>query len=251
MKEKLLEILVCPKCKNELDLTIVTRENNEIKEGNLICGSCNTEYLISNWIPRFVKSDKYVDNFSLEWNLHRETQLDSISGTNESEQTFKSKTGFDLKKLKNKLVLDVGCGSGRFTEVVEKYGGAVVGIDLSFSVDAAFKNLGFKENVHIIQADIFDLPFREGIFDYIFSIGVLHHTPNTEEAFKCLPKFLKNKAEIAIWVYSNEGFSTKMYNRISEFYRFFTTKMSKKALYRLSHFSLTLYHLKRIKVVYS
>jgi SAM-dependent methyltransferase len=67
-----------------------------------------------------------------------------------------------MEKLKDKLVLDAGCGVGRFMEVVEKWGGNVVGVDLSFSVDAAFKNLGLKENVHIIQADIFDLPFKEG-----------------------------------------------------------------------------------------
>lgn len=249
MKEELLEILACPRCKNELGLTIATRENNEIKEGKLVCKSCGTAYPISDYIPRFVKSDKYVDNFSFEWNLHRETQLDSISGTNESEQTFKRKTGFNMEKLKNKLVLDVGCGAGRFTEVVEKYGGDVVGVDLSFSVDAAFKNLGFKENVHIVQADVFDLPFREEIFDYIFSIGVLHHTPNTEEAFKCLPKFLKNRGEIAMWVYSNEGSFTKIHNKISGFYRFFTTKCPKKLLYRLSYFSLPLYYLKRIKIL--
>ena len=244
----LLEILACPKCKTEFDLIIAAVEQGEIKEGKLICKSCGAEYLISNYIPRFVKNDKYVDSFSFEWNLHRETQLDSISGTKESEETFRKKTGFNLKKLKNKLVLDVGCGAGRFMEVVEKCSGEVVGIDLSFSVDAAFKNLGFKENVHIVQADVFDLPFKEESFDYIFSIGVLHHTPNTEKAFKCLPKFLKNEGEIAIWVYSNEGFFTKIYNKISGFYRFFTTKMPKKLLYRLSYISLPLYYIKRIKI---
>jgi ubiquinone/menaquinone biosynthesis C-methylase UbiE/uncharacterized protein YbaR (Trm112 family) len=210
MKETLLKILACPNCKCEFDLIIAAEEQGEIKEGKLICKSCSAEYIISNYIPRFVKDDMYVDSFSFEWNLHRATQLDSISRTKESEETFRKKTGFNLKKLTDKLVLDVGCGAGRFMEVVEKCSGEIVGIDLSFSVDAAFKNLGFKENVHIIQADVFDLPFKEEVFDYIYSIGVLHHTPNTEKAFKCLPKFLKNEGEIAIWIYSNEGFFTKI-----------------------------------------
>ena len=89
MKEKLLKILACPNCKCEFDLTIAAEEHGEIKEGKLICKSCGAEYPISNYIPRFVKDDKYVDSFSFEWNLHRETQLDSISRTKESEETFR------------------------------------------------------------------------------------------------------------------------------------------------------------------
>jgi hypothetical protein len=64
-----------------------------------------------------------------------------------------------------------------------------------------------------------------------------------------LPKFLKNGGEIAIWVYSNEGFYTKVYNKISDFYRIFTTRMPKKVLYRLSYVSLLLYHIKKIKML--
>ncbi len=244
MKEKLLEILICPVCKSGLELKNTKVENGEIKEGKIICKSCDSEYPVFNYIPRFVKNDKYVDNFSFEWNLHRKTQLDSFSGTDESEETFKKRTGFDTGNLKGKLVLDVGCGSGRYSEVAGKYGANVIGIDLSYSVDAAFKNLGSKKNIHIIQADVFELPFKEEIFDYIFSIGVLHHTPNTQKAFKCLPKFLKSGGEIAIWVYSNEGFDTKVYNKISDFYRLFTTKMPKGLLYRLSYVSLLTYPLK-------
>lgn len=249
MKQELVEILVCLRCRGELAPTTIATGSGEMKEGKLTCKSCNAEYLISNYIPRFVKSDKYVDSFSFEWNVHRQTQLDSISETNESEEAFKKKTGFNVDDLKGKRVLDVGCGTGRFMEVVENYGSCIVGIDLSFSVEAAFKNLGFKENVHIIQADIFDLPFKEKAFDYIFSIGVLHHTPNTKEAFKCLPKFLKGGGEIAIWVYSNEGFPMKLYNKVSGAYRFFTTKMPKRWLYRFAYISLPLYYLKKLKML--
>lgn len=131
-------------------------------------------------------------------------------------------------------------------EVVEKNGGHIVGIDLSFAVDAAFKNMGLRQNVHLIQADIFKLPFKEEVFDYIFSIGVLHHTPDTKKAFQCLPKFLKKDGEIAIWVYSNEGFLVRMFNAVSACYRFFTTRMPKRLLYRLSYVSVPLYYPKMI-----
>lgn len=249
MKKNLLEILVCPDCKNNLELAINKKINHEIKEGTLKCSKCNKKYKIENYIPRFVEVDKYVDSFSFQWTIHSKTQLDSFSGTNESEETFKLKTGFSLNDLKNKLILDAGCGSGRYIEVVNKYGGEVVGVDLSYSVDAAFENIGFKDKVHIVQADIFNLPFSEETFDIIYSIGVLHHTPNTKEAFKQLIKLLKKNGEIAIWVYSDETFYEKIHNRISDFYRIFTTKMPKNLLYYLSHVAIPLYYLKKIPLL--
>jgi len=143
-------------------------------------------------------------------------------------------------------VLDVGCGAGRFTEIVSKYGGDVIGIDLSYSVDVALENLGIKTGINFIQADIFNLPFEKGIFDIIFSIGVLHHTPDTRKAFLSLVPHLGDDAEIAIWVYTNEGTDDRIkplrdmyrrtYNAISDFYRIFTTRMDQKQLLKISKF---------------
>lgn len=248
MKESLLKILACPVCKNDLNLAVEKRDG-EIIEGKLTCPNCHNDYPIRNYVPRFVHSDRYVQSFSMEWTLHWNTQLDSFSGTKESENTFRRKTGFDLEKLKGKLVLDVGCGSGRFMEVAEKYDAEVVGIDMSFSVDSAFKNLGFKRNIHVIQADIFSLPFKESCFDYIFSIGVLNHTPDTKEAFKQLPKLLKRGGEVAISVYADEGLYVKIFNRVSNFYRLFTTRMRHRLLYRLSYISIPLYYPKKVRIL--
>ena len=91
MKSKLFEILACPDCRGGLLLIVDAEDMGEIKEGKLVCKLCKQEYRISNYVPRFVESDEYVDNFSFEWNKHKQTQLDSISGTNESEQAFLQK----------------------------------------------------------------------------------------------------------------------------------------------------------------
>ena len=249
MKYDLINILACPECGSNFKLQVYDVENKEIKSGRLICEKNLHNYKIINFIPRFVLSDEYADNFSFEWDKHKQTQFDSISGINESETMFRQKTGFDANKLSEKLVLDVGCGSGRYMEVVQKYGGHIVGIDLSYSVDVAFKNLGFKKNVDVIQADVFKLPFKKEIFDNIFSIGVLHHTPNTRKAFECLPQFLKKGGEIAIWVYSNEGLSMKLINSISWLYRLMTTRLPKQWIYKFSYISLPLYRLKTISFI--
>src|SRR3989338_6973793 len=117
MKLSLLDILVCPDCKGQLKCEVHADQNDEIKEGILSCNQCRKSYKISNFIPRFVFSDEYVDNFSFEWHKHRTTQLDSRTGTNESTENFKRITGFNLNELKEKLILDAGCGSGRYSEV--------------------------------------------------------------------------------------------------------------------------------------
>ena len=53
----------------------------------LVCPSCNIKILCIDSIPRFVKSDKYVNNFSFQWNIHRKTQFDSKENS-VSEETF-------------------------------------------------------------------------------------------------------------------------------------------------------------------
>ena len=228
MKQQLLKILVCPECKSELTCTVKEKEFNEIKEGNLHCKKCSLDYAIKSFIPRFVETDAYVDNFSFEWHTHRSTQLDSQTGTKESTENFKRITGFDLNDLVGKLVLDSGCGSGRYSEVAANAGAEVVAIDLSFAVDAAWTNLGKRKNVHILQADIFKLPFRNETFDYIFSLGVLHHTPDCKGAFMHLPPLLKKEGKISIFVYSK-----KAHFLATDVLRVATTRMDKKHLYSL------------------
>ena len=251
MKLSLLNKIVCPDCKSELAIRYSPRAviNNEVSEGELLCDKCHKIYLITNYVPRFVESDKYAGNFSFEWSIHTQTQLDSLSGLNESETMFYQKTGINLEDLEGKLVLDVGCGAGRYIEIVNKYGGEVIGIDLSYAVDVAFNNLGLKDNIHIIQADIFNLPFKEETFDYILSIGVLHHTPNTRQAFECLPRLLKHGGEIAIWVYSNEGFPMKIINLVSSLYRVITTRIPKQMVYQFARLSAPLYYPKKNKFI--
>ncbi|KWT84957.1 class I SAM-dependent methyltransferase [Candidatus Magnetominusculus xianensis] len=182
---------------------------------------------IKNNIPRFVSSDMYVGSFSFEWNLHDTTQIDSLTGENYSEQFFRQKTGLSPEDIQGKLVLDAGVGAGRFSDIVIKWGANVVGIDLSYSVEAAYRNLGSRENIIIAQADIDRPPFAHETFDYIISIGVLHHTPDTRAYFQKLIPLLKKGGEICIWVYPSEG----SYRRRAAWIPF-TNKIPTKWFYR-------------------
>jgi SAM-dependent methyltransferase len=66
------------------------------------------------------------------------------------------------------------------------------------------------ENVCIIQADIYTMPFKNQ-FDIAYSIGVLHHLPKPQEGFSRLPKVLKNKGKMLIWVYNRRNNKRALY----------------------------------------
>lgn len=244
MKQALMKSLICPQCQKKLSLKIKERAEKEVKEGVLNCPSCRRRYPIINFIPRFVKSDKYVNNFSFEWQIHCQTQLDSYNHKHISRDTFFEKTGFSNQNLKGKIVLDVGCGMGRFTEIAANAAAVVIGIDLSQAIDSARDNLKQRQNCHFIQADIFHLPFKPEIFDTIFSIGVLHHTPNTKKAFFKLPPLLKPGGKLSIWVYGENTFRPS--TNFGDLWRQITTHLPKKLLYFLCYFSVPAYYLYKI-----
>jgi SAM-dependent methyltransferase len=182
-------------------------------------------------VLRFVESESYAQSFGREWNWFAQTQLDR-PGENrtESRQTFAAKTGLAPADLEGKTVLEIGCGMGRFAEVAASYGANVVGIDLSAAVDAAHGNLGERPNTAFLQADVFDLPLREESFDLVYSIGVLHHTPDTRAAFLQLPRLLKPGGQIAIWVYTSER---RVGYAASDLLRRATTRMREERLLKL------------------
>jgi len=84
-------------------------------------------------------------------------------------------------------------------------GAEIIGLDLSKSVLKAYEKTRPHPFAHIIQADIMRLPFRKAQFDVIYSLGVLHHTPDARQAFLHLAKRLKVNGIISVWLYGTAG----------------------------------------------
>ena len=136
--------------------------------------------------------------------------------------------------FKGKAVLDAGCGMGRFVKWGASFGSQnIIGVDLSDSVDAAYRNTRDMPNAHIIQADIMTLPFAK-TFDYIYSVGVLHHLANPKAGFSRLAELLSQDGKISAWVYSRENNGWVIYI-LSPLRKYITSRLPKPVLLFLSH----------------
>ena len=186
MKRRLLDLLGCPQCRRALDLSVTREEGEEIEEGELSCPGCQRKFPIVAAIPRFVEKQNYADSFGLQWNKYARLQLDSQNGTAFSRERFYSITEWSPESLRGAVVLDGGCGAGRFAEIALAAGAEVVALDLSSAVDACRKNLQAHPNLHCVQGSLFELPFRDRAFDSVYSIGVIQHTPDPHRAVACL-----------------------------------------------------------------
>jgi 2-polyprenyl-3-methyl-5-hydroxy-6-metoxy-1,4-benzoquinol methylase len=201
MKASLISLLCCPRCRGPLSVSESEDNDGEIESGRLECFGCRSNYAIVRSIPRFVPSDNYADSFGFQWKRFQQTQLDSYTGTTISRDRFLGQTRWEPKSLEGALVLDAGCGAGRFAEVALSLGAQVVAIDYSEAVDACWQNLRSHPNLHTLQADIYRLPFKQGSFDFIYSFGVLQHTPDPHQALLALPELLKPGARLAVDIY--------------------------------------------------
>lgn len=203
MKRSLLSLLECPACRGEYTLTVEREDQGEVMEGSLACG-CST-HPIRGGVPRLLPSERHEVNwktatrFGEEWN-----QFDML--TDQYEAQFLSWIEpVEREHFVGKTVFDVGCGKGRHVLQAKKFGAdQVIGVDLSHAVDTAFRNVGRLEGVHIVQGDIYHLPFKP-VFDYAYSIGVLHHTPDPGASFQKMVEKVKPGGTVSAWVYGREG----------------------------------------------
>ena len=201
MRETDLTRLACPVCVGDLIIgSVEDCEGPLLWNARLECPTCGGAYPVVRGIPRFVPNDNYASSFGLEWTRHARTQYDSYTGLKLSEQRFFEETRWP-RRLSGQVVLEVGSGSGRFTEQAASTGALVVSMDYSAAVEANFASNGAKPNVLIVQGDVYHMPFRREYFDKLFCFGMLQHTPDVFGALSALPPMLKPGGELVVDVY--------------------------------------------------
>jgi uncharacterized protein YbaR (Trm112 family) len=267
MKYRLFDFIQCPDCKGQFEIQVfkstditynsdILVDNNscpancknpdisinkteeaqshckkcyetEILEGLLTC-QCGKVYPIVRGIPRFLPDafDQHPE-FTSKYYEHID------------KQNINAK--IDASYFKGKTVLEVGCGHGRFVKIVNELGSENIGMDLGPSVEIVYELTKDKPTAHVIQGNAMYPPIKDDSFDYVWSHGVLHHTPSTTNAFKAvshLPK--KDGGWFYIWVYPKKGFFWEYGNR---FVRYFTTRLPEKVLYGISFILVPLLYL--------
>jgi 2-polyprenyl-3-methyl-5-hydroxy-6-metoxy-1,4-benzoquinol methylase len=232
MKSELIEILRCPVSGQKLQWkgTAAATENAELLEEWLVSEDGQHRYPVRGGIPRFVPESNYADNFGMQWNHFAKTQLDSHSGHSISADRFWMATGWNPAEMEGKWVLDVGCGSGRFAEVALSSGAQVVAMDYSSAVDACYANLRNHPNLHVIQGDIYAMPFAPETFSFVYSLGVLQHTPDVAKAFAALPPLVRGGGRLCVDYYE-KSFKSRLLPKY--WLRPFTKGMPKQKLFSL------------------
>jgi len=174
------------------------------------------ESLVKEWkevVSNIVDLDKFIlhqkktgESFAYEWKtIYRENDYEKNNFFHFLSPYIKE------EDIKNKVCLDIGCGSGRFTKQASLAGAKqVFSTDVGESVEVAYKMVKERPNVCVVHADIYAMPFNQTI-ELAFSIGVLHHLPKPKDGFLALKKVLVIGGQILIWVYNRRNNARALY----------------------------------------
>ena len=157
-------------------------------------------------IPRFV-DDQHLASFGLQWNKYE------VAHDDEDRATFTAKTGMSLDELSGLRVLDAGCGGGRYCKIVaEARAATVIGADHSSAVEKAAELCAHLPAVKLLQADLKHLPLEPESFDFVFSIGVMHHDADTRAVFDSVAKMVKPGGRYSVWLYRKNQWWQELIN---------------------------------------
>ena len=208
MHAELLDLLACPECDSSLDLTVATGTPEQVEEGRLTCSGCSRSYPVLDDIPYFapdidragVRNQK--STYSLWWDdYHDETSI-----VDEGHREFFHKSlGLEAHDFERRIVLDAGCGNGRFSFVVSRFRPSLlISFDISSGILHARRAISRHEpeaRVAFVQGDLTRPPFRRKAIDVVFSWGVIHHTPDAAQTFSRIAALVRKGGELGIYVY--------------------------------------------------
>lgn len=141
-----------------------------------------------------------VEGFGDEWTRFDQRSLAPSDRAQIFEAYFRN---FPWSSLGPDAVgFDAGCGTGRWASVIAPRVGTLHCVDASeAALEVARKNLASSDNVVLHHASIADMPLPDGSMDFGYSLGVLHHMPDTAEAIWSCARKLKPGAPLLVYLY--------------------------------------------------
>jgi ubiquinone/menaquinone biosynthesis C-methylase UbiE len=162
--------------------------------GSALLSETGDTWSIVNGIPRFVH-DEHLRSFGDQWTRYE------VAHDQEDRATFTAKTGMQPDELQGLRVLDAGCGGGRYSKICGHARASVIGADHTQAVDKARVLCKDCTEVRFVQADLKQLPLELASFDFVFSIGVMHHDVDTRTVFDAVSRFVKPGGRYSVWLY--------------------------------------------------
>ena len=172
---------------------------NRVKDANL---KANSTYLVAD-----------IENDTQKMYGHLWTDFDAHTYSDDTFTRLDSRltrNDVDVSWFRGKLGLDAGCGGGRYTAALARYGfKQLYGIDLSKKgiPDAKSRLTGtnVESTVRYMNGNVLELPFKNNSFDFVFSNGVLHHTLKPAQGIKECYRVLKPGGKVWLYLWWNDG----------------------------------------------
>ena len=188
----LVDRLRCPECGKPVEadtrgITCPVGHRFETDDGYLDCSKDR---------QRPGSTERTFASFGFEW-----TSFDDVRDEDENFASVYFKD-LELATLHGKVGLDAGCGKGRYTRFAAAHLDATVALDGSAAVEAAARNLAGLPSVLVVKSDLREAPFAPASFDFISSLGVLHHLDDPRAGFEQLLTYLAPGGSILVYLYS-------------------------------------------------
>jgi len=238
MKKELLDFICCPICKQDLTLSVESKNFEEIISGNLNCETCKQEWRIERGIPYFlpiknINKEQVVSETSKKYSyiwkknntVHRKTtrHIERVE-KHFGENCFNKKTG-----------LDAGSGNGEDTAyLAKKYPHLnLLSLDVSEGVYETYARCKNFSNVHVIRGSVLNLPIKDECLEFVYSYGVLHHTTAPFKGFKEFSRALKYDGQCFLYLYEDhkDNLIKFLPLKIISLLRNISTKVPEKLLY--------------------
>lgn len=169
--------------------------------------------LLFNSIPNFIDTelDPLTGRMS---DFYNDVQFPNYDDFDDYASLYdKGAKNIFTKRLDEELgygtkVLELGCGTGQLSLFLSRCNREIYAVDISngsLKLGENFRKKHHIENTFFMKMDVFDLKFKSNTFDCVVTNGVLHHTKDAEEAFKCLVDVTKPGGVIIIGLYHKYG----------------------------------------------
>ena len=212
MREAIVDLLRCPECGASLSLRVDMRSGDHVMTGLLDCTGCARAFPVLRGVPRLLPDalggafargnfnalqHRTQRSFGYQW-----MRFGQLRPEFEGQFLWFISPPITRAFFAGKRGIDAGCGFGRHLYWAARWGAEMIGVDVSAAVDRAFANTAHLPNAHIVQGDIYHLPVARREFDFAYSLGVLHHLPDTALGVASVARCVRPGGEVITWLYA-------------------------------------------------